>query len=406
MRKLHNLGVVVWFEIVRALKKPSFWLAAFGFPILIAVVFGIVFLSNEATNKAAEQLKDQKFSVLIRDESGVVNFDFASSLGAKQTDSRQLGIEAVQSGEVDAFFFYPKDISSQQVEVYAKDVGLFDNSRYSAAANSLLDQSVKREIDSQQRAILQNKVSIKTMTFRGAEVYDGVREMILPGMFLVLFYFLIAIFGNQMLTSSTEEKENRTIEMLLVMVNAKTLIVGKVLSLIVLSIVMGLVTLIPIIGLFMAAGPQLDALGLDVTSLPVDVGRIGVALVVFSLSFLLFTGILVTVGAIMPTAKEASQWFGLVILSIFGPLYGASAFVSYPDAGIVKFLTLFPLTSPIPLMLRNAIGNLPTSEAALGIAILAVSAILMIYVAVKVFRYGAMQYDSRLSLKALRARRE
>lgn len=52
----------------------------------------------------------------------------------------------------------------------------------------------------------------------------------------------------------------------------------------------------------------------------------------------------------MPTAKEASQWFGIVMMLIFGPLYGVTAFVSYPDSPFVQFLSLFPLTSPIPLM--------------------------------------------------------
>ena len=63
--------------------------------------------------------------------------------------------------------------------------------------------------------------------------------------------------------------------------------------------------------------------------------------------------------AMMPTAKEASQWFGLVIMLIFGPFYGITAFVSFPDSPFVKFLSLFPFTAPIPLLLRNAVGNLP-----------------------------------------------
>ena len=44
-------------------------------------------------------------------------------------------------------------------------------------------------------------------------------------------------------------------------------------------------------------------------------------------------------------------------------------FISMPDAPLVKFLSLFPLTSPIPLMLRNAAGNLGLGEATLSIAL-------------------------------------
>lgn len=59
--------------------------------------------------------------------------------------------------------------------------------------------------------------------------------MIVPGMFLVILFILISIFGNQMLISTTEEKENRTVEMLLTTVKTDTLITGKILSLMVLA---------------------------------------------------------------------------------------------------------------------------------------------------------------------------
>ena len=80
--------------------------------------------------------------------------------------------------------------------------------------------------------------------------------------------------------------------------------------------------------------------------------------------------------------------------------------VSYPDSPFVQFFSYFPLTSPIPLLLRNAVGNLQVYEAAIAVAILAVSAFVAVVVAVKLFRYGAMQYDSKLSLSVLRARRD
>ena len=72
----------------------------------------------------------------------------------------------------------------------------------------------------------------------------------------------------------------------------------------------------------------------------------------------------------------------------------------------MQFFSYFPLTAPIPLLLRNAVGNLPAHEAVIAVAILAISAFVAVVVAVKLFRYGAMQYDSKLSLSVLRARRD
>ena len=405
MNKMHNLGTVIRFEVVRMLKKPSFWLMALGFPLIIAVVFGIVFFSNQATMEAAEKLTEQKFSLAVTDESSIIKPELLQALGAKIAPSRDSGVDMVKSGQVDAYFYYPPSLSDSRVEVYGKDVGMFDNSRYSAVANMLLSESVNSQVNPEQRAVLQGAVQVDATMYREGIEYEGFKEMIIPGLFLVLFYLLIGFFGGQMLNSTVEEKENRTIEMLLTTINARALIAGKILSLIILALIQIGLILIPVVLIYLLAGPQLQIPSVDLSNIPFDPLRVGLGAAIFAFSFLLFTGLLVAVGAAMPTAKEASQWFGIVVIFIFGPLYGVTAFITYPDAPFVRFLSLFPLTSPIPLMLRNAYGNLPIEEALLGIVILAVSAVLMLLLAVKIFQHGAMQYDSKLSLKALRAKR-
>lgn len=146
---------------------------------------------------------------------------------------------------------------------------------------------------------------------------------------------------------------------------------------------------------------QLSLPGLDISSLPIDPVRIAIGAILFALSFLLFTGVLVAIGAIAPTAKEAGSFFGVVAVLLFGPLYAASLFVSAPDSAIVRFLSLFPLTAPIPLMLRNAVDNLTPLDVVLGISILAVSATLVMLIAVRLFRYGVLEYSRRMSLKEI-----
>ena len=406
MNNLHNLGTVIRFEVARMLKKPSFWLMALGFPIMMGVVFGIVFMSNQATLDAAENLKDQKFSIIVLDDSGLIQPSVIEAVDAKTVESREDGIDQVKTGKAEAFFYYPKDLSKNKVEVFGKDVGVFENSRYTSVANLMLDQSVSTEVAADKRAVLQGSVALSSTVYRDGVEYDAIREMILPGIFMVLFYVLIGFFGGQMLNSTIEEKENRTIEMLLTTVEAKTLISGKILSLVALALIQGFVILLPILIMYFVVGPQLQLPNIDLAGLPVDAGKIAVGALVFGFSFILFTGLLVAIGSAMPTAKEASSWFGIIIMMIFGPLYGVTAFVSYPDSPFVQFLSLFPLTSPIPLMLRNAVGNLPVGEAVLGIVILGISSVLVMLVAVRIFQLGAMEYDSKLSLSALRRRRK
>lgn len=404
---MHNLSTVWKFEVIRTLKKKSFWITALSFPVVIAAVFAIVYFSNKTTSDIAADMKNQNFSIAITDNTSLIKPEYIAALKAETVPSgdKQATIDRVKSGELDAYFYYPGNVSSSSVEIYAKDVGLFDNSKYQAVASSIMSESVSSSVSKQVATVLQDRVSYSSVTYKDGEAYDGFKQLIAPGIFLLLFYLLIAFFGNQMLTSTTEEKENRVIEMILTTIEARTLIIGKIFALITLAAVQILIILIPVTIIYFIFGSQLSLPNVDLTNIPLDPTRIAIGAVIFVLSFLFFTGLLVAIGAAAPTAKEAGGFFGLVMTLIFGPLYAVTLFVSAPQSPLVQFLTFFPLTAPIPLMLRNAVGNLSVTEALIGIVILAISAVVSLSMAVRLFRFGALEYSRRLSLKEVFSRK-
>ena len=397
---MHNLGTVFRFEIARTLKKRSFWLVSLMFPVMIGVVAGIIFFSNKATDTASKESAKEKFSIEVKDDSHIIKPALFKAIKAKSVTKSQ-GIADVKNGKVDAFFYYPANLTKQKVEVYGKDVGLFDNSRYSSVASSLLDQSVAGSVKPNVAVILSSKLNVSSTTYKDGKQYDGFKQMLAPGVFLVLFYILVTTFGNQMLNSTTEEKENRVIEMILTTIEARTLIVGKIFSLIVLGFLQMFIVLIPVAIGYIFLHDKLSLPSLDLSSIPLDPVRIVLGFLIFAVSFILFTGLLVGIGAAAPTAKEASSFFTVVMLLIFGPLYAASLFISAPNAGIVQFLSYFPFTAPIPLLLRNAVGNLELWQAGLALVILVATSVIVMSLAIRTFRYGALEYSRRLSLKEI-----
>ncbi len=401
---MHNLKTVIRFEVVRALKKKTFWIMALGFPILFAAIAGVIVLSNKATDDAVKDIEKQKFSFVVRDDSGIIDPTIVTAMTGTMADptvSSDGYIGKVKNGTIDGFIHYPRQLDKTPIRVYGKSIDVFTDGRYGGVANSLLTMSASKRVDKNVQAVLSKTTNTSFTAYKDGEPYDAFKRMVLPGIFLVLFYFLIAFFGNQMLTSTTEEKENRVIEMLLTTLNARTLIVGKILSLILLAVIQGLIIVLPALIGYILFHDSLRLPALDLSSLPVDWIRISLGFLIFAASFLLFTGLLVAVGAAVPTAKEASGFFGMVMMLIFGPLYAAPLFVSSPGSPIVQFLSFFPLTSPIPLMLRNAIGNLSYTHALIAIALLLITATFVMFIAVRIFRYGALEYSRRLSLKEI-----
>ena len=281
MSKMHNLGTVFKFETIRVLKKPTFWLMALGFPLMFAALYGIVFWSQITTMQAAKELEKQEFSLAVTDDSKLVRPELLMAAKTKTVESKEAGINDVKNGKIDAYIYFPKDIGKQKVEVYGKDVGLFQNGKYGAVAQSLLSQSVASSVSQAQVFILQNKVQISSTTYLDGKEHGGINEMIAPGLFLVIFFMLVTFFGNQMLTSSTEEKENRTVEMLLTMVKTDTLITDKILSLMVLALIQMSVIVLPVVAGYLAFGSKLQLPNMDLSLLVFDPVRIGLALVIF-----------------------------------------------------------------------------------------------------------------------------
>lgn len=410
MASRHNLGTVIGFEFWRTVKKPSFWIATLTFPLMFAVIIGIVYYSSKTSSDSSDKLAQEQFSIVYKDDSGAIQPEVAKLFKAQPIDTKEAGIEAVKTGDVDAFFYYPDGIDKAAVKAYGTDAGLFDNGKYSAVAEQMLTVSASTAInDPQLVAIAQGSVSVDTTTFKSdGEISAGWLAAAPALLFLVIFYFTIAMLGNNLLNSTVEEKENRVTEMILTTLNPTVLIVGKLVATFMAGILQALVMLSPAIAAYFILGsevvnlPSTDILA-DLVFDPVAM-TIGFLLLVGGL--LLFTGTLVAIGAIMPTAKEAGQYFGIAIIAIFIPFYIFMLILSDPGALVVQIFTFFPYTAPVTAMLRNAFGSLSVTDAAIVIAMLFALGTIIIMLAVRLFRYGAMQYDSRLSFKTLKRSKE
>lgn len=111
----------------------------------------------------------------------------------------------------------------------------------------------------------------------------------------------------------------------------------------------------------------------------------------------LFSGILVAIGTVMPTAKEAEAVFGPLMFSLFVPFYIVSLIVNDSGSLIMRVFTFFSLRVPATVMLRNGLGTLDPSAVVIVIVEVSVVGTLVLCLAVGLFRYAAMTYTDRLT---------
>ncbi len=402
----HNLGTVVGFEFVRTLRKRSFWIASLAVPVLLAVIVGLSYTSNRSTDQQTQQQSSQQVGFVYTDASGLIQAPMAAELGGQPAADPARAEADARAGRIQAYFAFPTDPSSEPVQIYAQDLGLFSNGRYSAVAQRLLRTAVQTRIgDPRLGRIATQDAQVDTITYADGRPSGGLGTVIPPLLYLVVFYFVILFLGNQMLSSTLEEKENRVTEMILTTLNATTLIVGKVIALFAVGLVQILVFAIPVVVGLVFFRDQVSIPSFDLSTLTFEPAAMAVGALLLLGSFVLFTGTLVAVGAVMPTAKEAGAIFGALIALLFVPFYAMSAIVSNPRGTLVQLFTYFPFTAPFTAMIRNAFGSLPGWQAGVVIAELLLLGALVLGLAVRLFRYGSIQYTSKVSLRSVLARR-
>ncbi|WP_427004565.1 ABC transporter permease [Pseudarthrobacter sp. H2] len=396
----HNLGTVIGFEFVRTVTKRRFWIGTLAVPVIMAIVFGLIFLSNTTTDTAAEAQKSAQFRISYTDASGLVTAGDAALFRARPVGSPDAGIRAVQSGAVDAYFDFPAHPESTAVRVYGTDKGIFENGKYGAVAQAMLARAVEQKIASPQLSTLAaGKAQIDTVTYEGSRESGGLGTVVPPLIFLVIFYGLIVLLAGQMLNSTLEEKENRVTEMILTTLKPTTLIAGKVIALFAIGLLQMIVFTSPIvIGALFFPG-ELSLSAVDLPPLIFDPVRMTVGFLILVGGFALFTTTLVAIGAVMPTAKEAGNFMGVMMALIFVPFYAVALVVSDPHAAIVQIFTYFPFSAPVTALLRNGFGSLNLLEAGIVIAILFGGAAVMLRLAVRLFQYGSISYTSKVSIR-------
>ena len=341
---MFNLRTVIKFEVLRAIKKPTFWVALLAVPLVYGGLFFLGKISGEQAAQNAEKLAREEFSFEIMDESGILNQQIIESVGGKVSKNKSESIEKVKSEKLNAFYFIPKNLKDQSVEIFGKFEGVNQSAKYSAVISSLLKNSSLETVNPNKLAAINETFKKEETLFKNGEKYDALKEMLVPGIFLVIFYYIVVFLSNRMLTSTTEEKENRVTEMILTSISAKTLVVGKLISILILGAIQIFALLVPILIAFLGFSKNL---GLPNLSNFTD-GIVWDGMTILKAALILIFGLLMTVGAIIALRfGDADRTRGVELFWLYYYAFDGSVFC---DANVLHgrknyrggFFELFP----------------------------------------------------------------
>jgi ABC-2 type transport system permease protein len=207
-----------------------------------------------------------------------------------------------------------------------------------------------------------------------------------------LLWSLIITGASILLNSVMEEKSNKILEVLLSSASATEILTGKVLGVALLTLTVlaawGGVGAAALIGL---APTQ----AVDVGLVLMDGGMIGYFIAYMIGGYLMYAVLFAAIGAFCETPRDAQTLMGPIMMVLVVPLLVMQMALQTPDAPVVKILSWIPFFTPF-LMSARAPSDPPTIEIVATMLGMFVTALLMVWIAGRAFRAGALS-DVKLS---------
>ena len=97
------------------------------------------------------------------------------------------------------------------------------------------------------------------------------------------------------------------------------------------------------------------------------------------------------VGTVVSSSAEGQRQTGLLSVPVGLPVWLTGLIINVPDLILLKVLTYVPFTAPTMIMMRpGAGGELSNAEIATALALVAVAAVVMTWVAARTFSVGIL----------------
>lgn len=393
---MHNLWLVAKQEFRNRTFKRSFIVGTMIIPVMMAVIIGVtIFIVVQSLDERPLGYVD--YSGTLADASMPDNEKHTVEIiafASEENAQKALKAEDIQGYHV---------LAENYLETLYVDLYYLEEAPDSSVLRDF-DDYVKANIldapptEIQFRIINGTNLTVRAMN-DSREFHDnetGIIVVMLPIMIAMFFLFTIMGASGYFLQVVTDEKENRTMEIMITSVSPKQLIGGKSIGLVAVGLTQITVWIISIAVAWIVA--QKFFVVLQDIQLPWDV------LIIFAIFFLpsyaIVAGMMICIGAIVTELQEGQQISGIINLLFTFPIFFAALVFADPNSPLLVFLSFWPTTSLMTIIMRWGFTVIPIWQIALSWMICLIFGIMVIWFASRLFRLGMLRYGQRITFKA------
>ncbi len=427
---MNKILLIIQREYLTRVRKKSFIIMSILGPLLIAVFYGIIIWATVSGG--------EKKSLYVLDESGLFSNKFESTSNLEYiliNSSLDEAKKKYLKGDIDALLHIPKfDIQTPE------GFKLFSKKGISAATRKKIERVIETEIeDSRLNQLGINKEALKSINANidlvtvslneeGEEDISTTAATITGFIGGFIVYFFVFFYGVQVMRGVMEEKTSRVVEIIVSSVRPFQLMMGKIVGIagvgltqILIWIVLGLI-ISSAASVFFLQSTGLDSISSTMqnlpssgSSLPIDnnvantihaLETINFPLIIFSFLFFFLFGYLMygalfgAIGAAVDSETDSQQFMLPITMPLILSIALSSAIIADPNGSLAFWLSIFPLTSPVVMMIRLPFIGF-SWELLLSMTLLVGSFLGATWIAGKIYRTGILLYGKKITYKEL-----
>src|SRR5439155_5496515 len=170
-----------------------------------------------------------------------------------------------------------------------------------------------------------------------------------PSGFVYLLWMAIFVVIQMLLNNTIEEKSNRIIEVLLSSVTPGELMMGKLCGIAAIGLTMVGTWMLALFGILSwKAGGASELAGHLLTALKSS-NLIPLFSIYFLFGYLMYAGIILSIGSVCNTIKEAQSYMGVLTMVMMVPLLTMTFIPKDPNGPLARVLSWIPLYTPFTM---------------------------------------------------------
>lgn len=441
---MDKLPLIIKREYLAKVRNKSFIIMTILSPILIVgMILLVAYLTKINDN--------EKRIIAVLNESTFFSGQFKITESTSYIQFRNISLQKAKDSTLSMGYFGLLHIpAGPTMEEAANAAYLFTKENPSTLVTERLERIFQNQlrqerlkglgVSTDQFSNVEKAYSINLSTFDGQRSIKGINELkaFVGGAFGYAIMMFIIIYGGFVMRSVIEEKTSRIIEVIISSIKPFQLMLGKIIGtslagitqfviwivsasiLLFLSVAFLEIDLSELSGGTSLPGPgmnnvsQLSATPMEgeilvyakeIINIPWAL-LIGSFLVYFILGYLIYSSIYAAIGAAVDNETDTQQFIFPIILPLMLAIYvGFFSVFSNPHGPIAVGFSLFPLTSPIVMLMRlpGGIGDggVPLWQLLTSIGLLIGAFLGIVWLASKIYRVGILMYGKRPTYKEL-----